>query len=139
MNERRLARVRLAAAVALVAGITTVALDFGSQDGMQVAGSSERPGSASLRVTAETEVPYAPKGIAIAEDSVWVTTYEGVVRLDVDTAEVRGQTGRDGSAFVEGGHGLVVAQGRVWVMSPTTVDGHDLGDSRGAEPGGASG
>lgn len=87
-----------------------------------------------LRVTAETSLSSAPKGIAVGEGSVWVTTYEGVTRLDAATGEVRDQiSSREaGNTFLKGGHGLVVAAGRVWVASPTIVDGHDTGDYRGA-------
>lgn len=60
MNERGRVSAGLAAAVSLIAGITAAVLYPGNEDRLQVAASSERPRSASGRVTPETEVAYGP-------------------------------------------------------------------------------
>ena len=114
-----------------MAGIAAIVLGPGD-DGMKVAASSGRPGNAALSVTAETRLPGSPAGITVGGGSVWVTTYDQVVRLDAGTAELRDQIGPYGSKVFFVGHGIVVADDGVWVASPTTVDGHDHGDYRGA-------
>lgn len=130
---RRGARTRVAAVTMLsMAGLAAIAFDPRPENGIQVAASSSQPENAPLRVTAETKLPGAPAGIAIGDGSVWVTTYDQVVRLDVGTAEIRDQIGPYGDKVVFVGHGIVVADDRVWVASPTTVDGHDHGDYQGA-------
>jgi hypothetical protein len=114
-----------------VAGIAAVVVGPGD-DGVNVVASSRRPGNAPLSVTAETSLPGSPAGIAVGGGSVWVTTYDQVVRLNAGTAEIQDQIGPYGDKVFFVGHGLVVADDRVWVASPTMADGHDHGDYRGA-------
>lgn len=132
-SVRQGGRMRMAGAASVLLGAGIAAIALGTRnDGMHVAATSGRPSNAALSVTAETRLPGSPAGITVGDGSVWVTTYDQVVRLDVGTAEIRDQIGPYGSEVFFVGHGIVAGDDRVWLASPTTVDGHDHGAYRGA-------